>query len=139
MKTAWGTLSITKFYIVLSKTSFKVLIQSRSFVSNFTNTCSDKVLANDTFLLSTWQNKYESFICFFTAISFNNYNKSSVSFGSILKFVLYFFLIYFIDNSNILKLMGFKNNRCKNFPSRFNSKAHLVWRISRYLNWYQCG
>lgn len=35
------------------------------------------------------------------------------------------FLIYFIDNSNILKLMGFKNNRCKNFPSRFNSKAHL--------------
>lgn len=138
MKTAWGTLSITKFYIVLSKTSFKVLIQSRSFVSNFTNTCSDKVLANDTFLLSTWQNKYESFICFFTAISFNNYNKSSVSFGSIPKFVSYF-LIYFIDNSNILKLMGFKNNRCKNFPSRFNSKAHLVWRISRYLNWYQCG
>lgn len=92
MKTAWGTLSVTKFYIVLSKTSFKVLIQSRSFVSNFTNTCSDKVLANDTFLLSTWQNKYESFICFFfTAISFNNYNKSSVSFGSILKFVSYFF------------------------------------------------
>lgn len=81
MKTARGTLSITKFYIVLSKTSFKVLIQSRSFVSNFTNTCSDKVLANDTFLLSTWQNKYESFICF------NNYNKTSVSFGSIPKFV----------------------------------------------------
>lgn len=95
MKTAWGTLSITKFYIVLSKTSFKVLIQSRSFVSNFTNTCSDKVLANDTFLLSTWQNKYESFICFFTTISFNNYNKSSVSFGSILKFVSYFFNIFY--------------------------------------------
>lgn len=95
MKTAWGTLSITKFYIVLSKTSFKVLIQSRSFVSNFTNTCSDKVLAKDTFLLSTWQNKYESFICFFTAISFNNYNKSSVSFGSIPKFVSYFFNIVY--------------------------------------------
>lgn len=139
MKTAWGTLSITKFYIVLSKTSFKVLIQSRSFVSNFTNTSSDKVLANDTFLLSTWQNKYESFICFFLRLS-ALITTIKVVFLLVRFWNLYHtFLIYFIDNSNILKLMGFKNNRCKNFPSRFNSKAHLVWRISRYLNWYQCG
>lgn len=133
MKTAWGTLSITKFYIVLSKTSFKVLIQSRSFVSNFTNTCSDKVLAKDT-----WQNKYKSFI-FFLRLSALITTIKVVFLVVRFRNLFHTFLIYFIDNSNILKLMGFKNNRCKNFPSRFNSKAHLVWRISRYLNWYQCG
>lgn len=133
MKTAWGTLSITKFYIVLSKTSFKVLIQSRSFVSNFTNTCSDKVLAKDT-----WQNKYKSFI-FFLRLSALITTIKVVFLVVRFRNLFHTFLIYFIDNSNILKLMGFKNNRCKNFPSRFNSKAHLVWRISRYLNSYQCG
>lgn len=95
MKTAWGTLSITKFYIVLSKTSFKVLIQSRSFVSNFTVHVQTKFLQK---IHSSSQhgriNTKASFV-FFTAISFNNYNKSSVSFGSIPKFVSYFFNIFY--------------------------------------------
>lgn len=125
MKTAWGTLSITKFYIVLSKTSFKVLIQSRSFVSNFTVHVQTKFLQK---IHSSSQhgriNTKASFV--FLRLSALIATIKVVFLVVRFRNLYHTFLIYFIDNSNILKFMGFKNNRCKNFPSRFNSKAHLV-------------